>query len=72
MSSYHYANLTLSRTLDELLAKRNASLSLQVNNIENRTPVTDSAGRAAVGASGPLLVNVLARRNLFLQLKCDL
>jgi iron complex outermembrane receptor protein len=72
VSPYHYANLTLSRSLDDLLAKRNASLSLQVNNIENRTPVTDSAGRAAVGASGPLLVNVLARRNFFLQLKCDL
>ncbi|MGS0755511.1 hypothetical protein ACVBEH_12970 [Roseateles sp. GG27B] len=64
--------MTVSRSLDEWLGKHNSNVSLQINNIVNSTPITDSAGRSAIGASGPLLVNVLARRNVMLSFHYDL
>lgn len=70
--SYSYTNLTLSRSLDELTGKLHAVVSLQVNNLENHTPITDSGGRSAVGPTGPLLVNVLPRRNYMVSFSCEL
>ena len=72
VSPYKYTNVTVSRSLDEWLGKHNSNVSLQINNIANSTPITDSAGRSAIGASGPLLVNVLARRNVMLSFHYDL
>lgn len=72
VAPYHYVNLTLTRQLDDWIGRRNTTIGLQVSNLENRTPITDSAGRAAVGAGGPLLVNVLARRSFTLYLRTAL
>ena len=72
VSPYSYTNATVSRSLDEWVGPRHASVTLGINNVFDQTPVTDSAGRAAVGASGPLLVNVLARRNYMVSFRCDL
>lgn len=73
IAPYHYINLTATRALDDLLGQqRHATVSLQVSNLENRTPITDSAGRAAVGPGGPLLMNVLARRGFTLSFRSDL
>ena len=72
VAPYHYINLTATRALDDLLGHQHATVSLQISNLENRTPITDSAGRAAVGPAGPLLVNVLARRGFTLYFRSDL
>lgn len=72
VASYAYTNATVSRNFDRWLGSRNVGLTFAVNNVFNQTPITDSAGRAAVGASGPLLVNVLARRNYMISFRCDL
>ena len=72
VSPYSYTNATLSRSLDGWVGPRHAALTLGINNVFDQTPVTDSAGRAAVGAGGPLLVNVLARRNYMVSFRCDL
>lgn len=72
VAAYHYTNLSLTRTVDRVFGVSAASVTLQVDNLENRTAVTDSAGRAAIGAGGPLLVNVLARRSWTLAVHCSL
>jgi iron complex outermembrane receptor protein len=72
ISPYSYTNATVSRSLDAWVGPHHAVLTLGVNNVFNQTPVTDSAGRAAVGATGPLLVNVLARRNFMLSFRADI
>jgi iron complex outermembrane receptor protein len=69
VGSYHYSNLSLTRALDDFVAHRRASAGLEINNLENRSPVTDSAGRAAIGAARPLLVNVLPKRSFTLFLR---
>lgn len=72
VAAYSYGNLTISRKLDDWVGKRNAVVSLGVNNLFNQAAVTDSAGRSAVGPSGPLLVNVLPARNYMVSFRCDL
>ena len=72
VAPYHYLNMTATRELGDLLGGRRSAISLQIANLENRTPITDSAGRAAIGASGPLLVNVLARRSFTIFLRSEL
>lgn len=72
VTPYTYTNVTVSRSLDEWLGTHHSNVSLQINNIANSTPITDSAGRSAIGANGPLLVNVLARRNVMLSFHYDL
>jgi iron complex outermembrane receptor protein len=72
VAAYSYTNLTAARRLDEWTGRHHAVLGLEINNVFNQTPITDSAGRGAVGPSGPLLVNVLARRNYMVSFRCDL
>jgi iron complex outermembrane receptor protein len=67
--SYSYTNMTLARAFDGWLGLRHARLALQVDNVENRTAITDAAG---LSVAGPALVNVLARRSVRLTLSCDL
>jgi hypothetical protein len=69
VAAYSYTNLSLGRSLDDVLGPLHARVSFQVNNIEGRHPVTDAAGLAA---SGSQLVNVLAGRNYTLSLSVDL
>jgi iron complex outermembrane receptor protein len=66
---YKYTNLTVARTLGDWTGLHNARLSLQVVNLLNKTPVTDSAGPSA---AGPLEVNVLAPRSFTLAFRTDL
>jgi len=72
VSPYSYTNATVTRSLDGWFGSHHAAITLGINNVFDQTPVTDSAGRAAVGAGGPLLVNVLARRNYMVSFRCDL
>ena len=72
VGAYSYTNLTVARSLGEWTGQHHAVLGLDINNIFNQTPITDSAGRAAIGPGGPLLVNVLARRNYMVSVRCDL
>jgi iron complex outermembrane receptor protein len=69
VAPYAYTNLSIGRTLDDVAAGRNARLSFQINNLEGRHPVTDTAGPSV---AGPLNVNVLAGRNYTLSLSVDL
>jgi iron complex outermembrane receptor protein len=69
VNPYHYTNFTVARAIDELVGLRHSRIGLQVNNVENRTFVTDAAGPSA---AGPLLVNVLPRRSYLLTFQCDL
>jgi iron complex outermembrane receptor protein len=69
VAAYSYTNLTISHALDQWVGPRHAQLRLQVNNIENKTLVTDVAGPSV---AGPLLVNVLARRNYLVSISADL
>jgi iron complex outermembrane receptor protein len=71
VGAYSYTNLTLARRLDEWNGGRAAVVSLNINNLFNQTSITDSAGRSAVGPNGPLLVNVLPKRNLMVTLRCN-
>jgi len=66
---YHYTNLALSRSLDDWIGHRHSALGIQINNLENRDDVTDTAGPSA---AGPRLVNVLPRRSVMVTLRCDL
>lgn len=72
VSPYSYTNATVTRSLSAWTGSHRADLSLDINNLFNQTPITDSAGRSAVGPAGPLLVNVLARRNFMLSLRYEL
>ncbi len=72
IAAYSYTNVTVARSLEEWTGRHHAVLGLDINNVFNRAPITDSAGRGAVGPSGPLLVNVLARRNYMVSFRCDL
>ncbi len=69
VAAYSYTNLSLGRGLDDLLGLGHARLSFQVNNLEGRHPVTDTAGPSV---AGPLNVNVLAGRNYTLSLSVEL
>lgn len=72
VAAYDYTNVTLTRAVDAWVGGHPAAVTLSINNLFDQAPVTDSAGRSAVGPAGPLLVNVLARRNLMLSFRYDL
>jgi iron complex outermembrane recepter protein len=69
VAAYSYTNVTVGRGLDDLLGMGRSRLSFQINNVEGRHPVTDTAGPSV---AGPLNVNVLAGRNYTLSLSVEL
>jgi iron complex outermembrane receptor protein len=69
VNPYNYTNFTVSRALDDVIGLRHATLSVQVSNVQDRTPVTDAAGPSL---AGPPLVNVLAKRSFLLAFRCNL
>ena len=72
VGAYSYTNATVSRGFGGASGSDRAVVTLSVNNVFTQTPITDSGGRSAVGATGPLLVNVLARRNFMVSVRYDL
>ena len=68
VNPYYYTNLTVSRDLDDVIGLRHATLSVQINNLQNRRSVTDAAGPSI---AGPPLVNVLPKRNYLVALRSD-
>ncbi len=69
VAAYAYTNLSINRALDDLLGRHAGRVGFQINNLEGRHPVTDTAGPSV---AGPLNVNVLAGRNYTLSLSVDL
>lgn len=69
VNPYNYTNFTVWRAFNDVIALRHATLSVQVSNVQGRTPVTDAAGSSL---AGPPLVNVLPRRSYLLTFRCDL
>lgn len=63
VDGYSYTDLTIARAVSDVIALQHARLSFSIYNLQNKTPITDSAGPSA---AGPLEVNVLARRNFVL------
>ena len=61
--AYSYTKLTVTRAVSDLISLNQARLSFSVYNLRNQTPITDTAGPSA---AGPLLVNVLVKRNFML------
>jgi iron complex outermembrane receptor protein len=68
VGAYSYTNLNIARSMTDLTGIPNARIGFSINNLLNQAPVTDTAGPSA---AGPLLVNVLARRNFLLSLSGD-
>jgi outer membrane receptor protein involved in Fe transport len=60
VDGYSYTDLTIARAVSDLIPLQRARLSFSIYNLQNRTPITDTAGPSA---AGPLEVNVLAKRN---------
>ena len=63
VDGYSYTDLTIARAVSDLVPLHQARLGFSVYNLQNRTPITDTAGPSVVG---PLEVNVLAKRNFVL------
>ena len=66
---YSYTNATATRNLTGLPGVENLRLTLGINNLWNSHALTDNAGPSA---TGPNLVNVLARTNFMLSAVADL
>lgn len=69
VGAYGYSNLSIQYALGERFGLRGGRLGLQVNNLEDRHPVTDTSGPSV---AGPLNVNVLPGRSLTLTFSADL
>ena len=65
VNGYSYTNMTVTRDVSDLIALNQARVSFAIYNLQNKTPITDTAGPSV---AGPLEVNVLAKRNFMLSL----
>lgn len=65
VDAYNYTNMTITRDISDLLALKQARVSFAIYNLQNKSPITDTAGPSA---AGPLEVNVLAKRNFMLSI----
>ncbi|MDB5998584.1 MAG: hypothetical protein JWP52_283 [Rhizobacter sp.] len=66
---YTYTNVAIWRSLDDWMPRHHASVGLQIDNLWDRSAITDKAGPSA---AGPVLVNVLPGRGVTLAFRYDL